>query len=94
MQKSCPLSVKGSFVTFVLPASHMHLMHMVVICVPLCTTMTALHVPSELRTAAIRRTQPQSGHLRHRNESRELTTVWSLPIRAHCGAGCLNHGGN
>jgi hypothetical protein len=32
MQQSCPLSVKGSFVTFVLPADQMHLTHMVFIC--------------------------------------------------------------
>jgi hypothetical protein len=36
MQQSCPLSVKGSFVAFVLPADHMHLMHMVFICIPFC----------------------------------------------------------
>jgi hypothetical protein len=36
MQQSCALSVKGSFVTFVLPADHMYLMHMVFICVPFC----------------------------------------------------------
>jgi hypothetical protein len=34
MQQGCPLSVKDSFVTFVLPADHLHLMHMIFICAP------------------------------------------------------------
>ena len=36
MRQSCPLSVKGSFVMFVLTAEHMHWMHMVFICVNIC----------------------------------------------------------
>ena len=36
MQQSCPLSVKGSFVIFVLTADHMHLMHMVFTHVNIC----------------------------------------------------------
>ena len=45
MQQSCPLSVKGSFVIFVLTADHMHLTHMVFICVNICRQCHLLLVP-------------------------------------------------